>query len=254
MKKYRKKEYVHNRVKFGCADKLFDLIWREKKVYCPLTFKSAYVNVNKSIIFKGMCSECEAVIVGTTHCDHSRLTVDITNYNADFVHSKRRHLKGANREKLAAQLKDKTAFNVHREIAGELIVDGDKRVPPQMPKIKSYIETILNWKNSNVAYSKIIFDVSISPFYVNYHLPIQREFYLSESRNNKMAISVDVTGSVIKPPLCSEISPKSQKLRHVFFYRNMLKTNGASIPIFQKISEKHSARFISYWLGECFYK
>lgn len=46
----------------------------------------------------------------------------------------------------------------------------------------------------------------------------------------------------------------SQKLKHVFLYTIMAKTNGASIPISQMISQRHTARFISYWLGECFYK
>lgn len=269
LKKNRNQEYVRTRVKAGWADKLFDIIWHAKKLYCPTTIKSSYVDVNNSILFRGICNECEAVFECRTNCNHSLLTVDITNFKAEYVHSKRRHLKGSARENVVAKLKDNSAYKVHRQLAQELIEDGDTRVPAQLPKVttlknakykasvadgRNEIENILEWKNSNVEYRNSIFDVSISPFFVSYHLPIQREFYLAESRNNKMAISADATGGLIKPPLNSEISPSNQKLKHVFLYAGMLKTNGASIPIFQTISQKHSARFISYWLGEFFHK
>lgn len=121
MKKVRQQEYVRSRVKAGWADKLFDLIWRAKKVYCAITFKSAHVDVNNAIVIRGMCNECAAVFLCKTNCSHSTLTVDATNYKADTLHSKRRQLKGEMRENLVAKLNDNSAFRVHRELAQELM-------------------------------------------------------------------------------------------------------------------------------------
>lgn len=170
-----------------------------------MIFKNASADVHSSITFRGMCKECGAAIVAKTNVSNTTLTVDIKNYNADYVHSERRHLKGAARENIAARLKGKSAFKVHRELVDELIVPKDDRVPPQLPQLatsknlkgeattegESEIETNVQWKNSSVAYRNTIFDVAISPFFVNYHLPIHREFYLAGSRHNKIAISAD---------------------------------------------------------------
>lgn len=105
LKKVRKHQYVCNRLKSGWADKLFDLIWREKKsVLCfDIQNRICTIDVNGSILFKGMCAECGALFVGNTNCSHTILTVDITNYKAYYVHFKRRHLKGATRENPAAR-------------------------------------------------------------------------------------------------------------------------------------------------------
>lgn len=268
LKKAHNRNYIRERVKCGWADTLFDFICSGQKVNCAVSFKHSYVDSNSRITFDGICKECDAEFKCETNSKHSQLKVNVKNYDSRYEHAKRRHLKGKKREKVAKKLKNQTAFQVHRELAGQAIQEGDKHVPANLPKVdtlrnvkyeasiengKSALETILKWKNSSAAYRDTIFDVSISPFAVNYHLPIQREFYLTESRHNKMAISIDATGSIVKPPQNSEMSANGN-LKHVFLYRVMLKTNGVSIPIFQMISQKHSARFIGYWLEECFNK
>lgn len=269
MKKSGKNQYVRQRVKGEWGDKLYDLVWRAKKLHCAFTFGFSYVDTHGSVSFSGKCTECGAVFGAKTNSSRTVLAVKVTKYNPEYKHCKRRHLKGETRRELGVKLKENSAFNVHREMAKELIADGDTHVPANLPRMatlknlkyeesiesgKTDIDTILEWKKSNVAYKDTIFDVSISPFFVFYHLPVQREFYLAESKKNKMAISIDATGSIIKPPSNSAISPKNAKLKHIYLYNVMLKTDGASIPIFQMISQKHTARFISYWLGECFFK
>lgn len=269
IKKTGKQQCVRQRVKGEWGDKLYNLVWCAKKLHCAFTFKFSYVDIHGSVSFSGACTECGAVFGAKTNCSRTILTVKVTNYNPEYKHCKRRYLKGDTRRELGEKLKEKSAFNVHREMVKELIATGNTHVPANLPRMttlknlkykdsiesgKTDIDTILEWKNSNVAYKDTIFDVSISPFFVFYHLPVQREFYLAESKKNKMAISIDATGSIIKPPSNSALSPKNLKLKHIYLYNVMLKTDGASIPIFQMISQKHTARFISYWLGECFFK
>lgn len=117
------------------------------------------------------------------------------------------------------------------------------------------MENILNWKNTSTSFRDTILDVGCSPFFVDYQLPIQRQLYIKECQiNKKIAVSVDATGSLIKPPENSEISAKTQKPKHIFLYNMMGKTELKSTPICQIISQRHTARFIRNWLENTFSK
>lgn len=59
-----------------------------------------------------------------------------------------------------------------------------------------------------------------------------------------MVLSIDATGSIIIPPKMSEISSVTDKLKHVFFYNVLAKTNKNSVPVKQMISQKHTAEFM----------
>lgn len=269
LKKTRGISTVRKGVTSGWSDRLFEIIWKEKKADCAWSFRHAYVNSDDTITFDGICTECDADLRAITNAARSRIHVEITGYQNDFVHKKQRQVRGERRRQIAEKLKDKTAFKVRRELCDELIDDENEGLPPQLPSLqtlnqikyessieqRSAIENILKWKSTSSSFRDTIFDVGCSPFYVKYQLPTQAEFYIKERQSNpKMAISIDATGSVVLPPKDSELSPKTQKPRHIFLYNIMAKTDLTSVPIFQMISQRQTAQFICYWLEELFTK
>lgn len=78
----------------GWAQKLFEIIWRHRKLNCPFTFKHSNVKSDTSITFDGSCAECGDMLDSAeTICSRSDLFVNIINYNDNFNHSKRRQAK-----------------------------------------------------------------------------------------------------------------------------------------------------------------
>lgn len=260
LKKGRGKQLVRKGVKAGWSDSLFDIIWKQNKAICAWSFRHAYVNSDETISFDGDCTECGTAMRAVTTVNRSRIYVEITGYQDKFEHNKRRQVRGERRNRIAEKLEGESAFNVHREFLDKLIENGNKGVPPHLPKLQtlnqikyessvedgSAIENILKWKNTSSTFSDAIFDVGCSPFFVKYQLPSQAEFYIKEFQHNpKMAISIDATGSIIVPPKDSEISSKTQKPKHIFLYNIMAKTDVTSVPICQMVSQRHTAQFIS---------
>lgn len=270
LKKKRGNQIVQKYVKAGWSDHLFDIVWKEKKTKCAWSFRHAYVNVNGGLSFDGDCTECNAVLKAATNDSLSKIYVKIIGYQEEYVHMKRRNIRGEKRGQMAEKLKDKSVFSVYRDLCGELIQNENDGMPPHVPKPqvlnqikymcsvednKSAIENILKWKNTSMSFRNTIFDVGCSPFFIKYQLPTQAEFYIKECQSNsKIAISIDATGSIILPPKDSEISTKTQKPKHIFLYNIMAKTESTSVPICQMISQRHTALFISYWLEEIFTK
>lgn len=270
LKKKRGSQIVQKYVKAGWSDHLFDIVWKEKKTKCAWSFRHAYVNVNGGISFDGDCTECNAVLKATTNDSLSKICVKIIGYQEEYVHMKRRYVRGEKRVQMAEKLKDKSVFSVYRDLCDELIENENDGMPPHVPKPqvlnqikyvssiednKSAVENILKWKNTSMSFRNTIFDVGCSPFFIKYQLPTQAEFYIKECHlNSKIAISIDATGSIILPPKDSEISTKTQKPKHIFLYNIMVKTESTSVPICQMVSQRHTALFISYWLEEIFTK
>lgn len=270
MKKCRGKQLVRKRPTAGWADKLFGLVWNQKKAKCAWTFRHAYVNGHDSISFEGDCTECKAIFRGITNVDRTMISVIIKGYDENYNHVKRRQVTGERRKQIIGSLENESAFKVHRKLVDELIDDENEGLVPHLPtmhalrqiKYTSSIEdgngalqNILKWKNTSVAFRDTILDVGCSPFFVKYQLPLQAEWYKSEcQRNKKIAVSIDATGSIVKPPDDSEISSKTHKPKHIFLYNMMAKTESESIPICQMITQKQTARFICNWLEDTFEK
>lgn len=269
LKNARGKQIVVKRPIAGWADKLFELVWCAKKTNCAWVFRYSYVNADESILFVGDCTECKAVFRGIANINRTALDVQIKGYKEEYNHTKRRVVRGERKNQIAKNLENKSAFKVHRELAAELIEDGNAGLVPHLPSLgalrqikyvssiedkQSAVQNILKWKNSSASFRNTIFGVGSSPFFVKYQLPIQKEWYLKECKNNdeKMAIALDSTGSLVIPPDDSEISSKTQKPKHIFLHNMMAKTDSTSIPIAQAISQDSTARFISNWIDEIF--
>lgn len=65
-------------------------------------------------------------------------------------------------------------------------------------------------------------------------------------------VSIDATGSVVKPPAGSQFMDGSTQLKHVFFYSIMMKTNNKSVPIAQMLSQDQTSEFIGLFLQKTF--
>lgn len=187
-KKARKNEITLTRPKTGWADKLFELVWQQKKCNCAWTFRHSYVRADGSIVFDGHCTECQAIFHGTTNTNRTTLYVRISGYKQNYIHLKRRRLHGERREKVVESLKNKSAINVHRKLAEKYIDDPNEGVSPLLPTSgairqtkyvtsieegKSAVQNISTWKNTSTSFKNIINDIGYSPFFVKYQLPLQ---------------------------------------------------------------------------------
>ncbi|KAB0803042.1 hypothetical protein PPYR_00012 [Photinus pyralis] len=266
--KHRRKIRLVKSLAIGWSDDLFEVLWNElrldgKQLPCNWSFKRGWITDDDAIFFKGGCTDCLSSIVGETR-DNQNLIVKVTNFKENVTHDSYRILKGIRRKEVADKLKHRSSFSLRAEMANQLIKNTNDPRPPHLPnlqtlrKLKSaastsegdVIATLIEWKNKE--YRQIIFDIGISPFYIFYSIPLQREWYASESKKRGITISIDATGSLVVPPKNSEVSETTGKLRHIFLYSIMAKTNGKSVPIQQMISQQHNHEFIAFWLQKCF--
>lgn len=102
--------------------------------------------------------------------------------------------------------------------------------------------------NQDPLYMNSILWIGDSPFFVFYATPTQFHTYAEYLRITKLysEIGIDASGGVVQRLTES----RDKKTGHVFLYQIVINFDGNSIPVHQMLSEKHSARFISFWLSE----
>lgn len=241
-------------MKTDWTDKLFKVLWDETKITCPWTFHNAWTNGDK-ILIDAVCHECSAILEGETSKD--KLIVSITGCDRNFRHQNRRKLAGKRRQEVIQMLKSESSTSVQSSIINSEMQAGDSmpaHVPTkevlrqaiylanleQLPD-KDPMESLLKLKSSS---RDTIFNIAISPFYVFYWTPIQRQ-----QRRERMTVTIDATGSLIQPPASSEKMQGRETLKHVFLYSILAKVpSNKSVPICQMITQTHTAAFISFWL------
>lgn len=88
-------------------------------------------------------------------------------------------------------------------------------------------------------YDNIIRHISLFPFYVYYSSSTQDQHYKEYSRQNRVILSLDATGSLLK-----EVGPTKDmtNTNHIFLYSGVMydENNSRSIPIRQMLSETHN--------------
>lgn len=67
-----------------------------------------------------------------------------------------------------------------------------------------------------------------------------------------MSVSIDATGSVVRPPRKSQKIDGSDKLKHVFMYPILAKTDSKSVSIAQMITQDQSSENIEFFLKKMF--
>lgn len=101
-------------------------------------------------------------------------------------------------------------------------------------------------------YRNIVLALSHFPFVIFFRTPLQLAWYFAESKLHPISISIDATGSVVTPPRRSQKIEGSDKLKHVFLYTIMVKTNGKSVAISQMLSPDQSSEQIILFLTKTF--
>lgn len=262
--KHRKNEVNRMAVKTGWTSKLALFLWKETKLSCKFDFKVAHITKDRVIKVKAKCLCGSAVDVS---CHESNLIVDIKNINTTFEHKRRYQATGEMKKDLVDALKYSSALKVQTEKVNELISDNETLhtdFVPVLQKLNTYriikcrekitdedpIDALLKWKES--IYKNVITLVSHSPFTVHYRTAIQLAWYIAQSRKFRITGSVDATGSIVRPPQRSQKIDGTDKLKHVFLYSIMAKTDSKSIPIAQMITQDQSSENIEFFLKKMF--
>lgn len=265
--KHRNKVVSRMFVKPGWTSKLAMFLWKETQLSCKFDLKNSHVNSDRVIKVKASCN-CGSVLNVEYH--QRKLCVDIKNIKKTFKHNRRYQATGELKKELAETLKNNSALKVQTIKVNELIPDNEKLPEgdfvPVMQTLNSYriikflenctgededpIDALLNWKDSTL--QNVISLVCHSPFTVHYRTALQLALYIALSKNGRMSVSLDATGSCIRPPRRSQKMHGSEKLKHVFLYSALAKTDSKSVPIAQMITQDQSSENIEFFLKKMF--
>lgn len=269
-----KKQGKKNRLKvnFGWGSKLRKIIWTKFKSQCSWSLKSADAKANGDISCNGHCTGCKAAI--SIRVVDECMNVEITNYDASINHPRKKsRLSVGERKYYAKQLQHSSAHLVVTNESNKVMKAGDP-VPSFVPtenaaRIIKYESGIMStsttttsnnsryWKNAlwSLVELKYVFkpdvmgDLYISPFFVQYALPMQKEFYKLAVKRKRKILSIDATGLNIRTSSFLPKVPKERKMP-VFLYTIACHSSGKTMPIYQVLSDRHTLSFHCNWLNE----
>lgn len=265
MVKHRKNVVERKSVKPGWTSKLALFLWKETELSCKFDFKVAYFTNRGTEIKVNAACECGSVV--DVSCRGDILCVDIKNINESFEHKRRYQATGELKKSLLDQLKHSTALQVQTKVINELNPDNEKlkkKFIPVMQTLNTYrvmackaestqedpMDVLLEWKET--IYKNVISLISHAPFTIHYRTSLQLAWYIAESKTRRMCISIDATGKLVKPPKRSQKIEGCDKLKHVFLYAVMVKTDSKSLGIAQMITQDQTYENIEYFLKKMF--
>lgn len=254
----------------GWTDIFAKNIWMQRRISCPWTFKNAKTSRQKNYYcrVRACCTECHAKLTCTLIYEPNKDDNDISfkcvmkNANPNYVHEKRRPLRGRRRSLIANTLVDtKTdAITYIRSEAKHLMDFGDP-YPPILPKTTVLRKAISEMKDkrlgltgsksiSNIVDMKdtthvgSVHKIGASPFFCYYWTTEQKLLYkLNYKTNEHSFMTIDATGSVVK-----KIKYSYTKSSHIFLYQCMSVSHMGSVPVFQMLSAEQDTVAISTWL------
>lgn len=261
--KYQKKYVLP---KHEWAHSLREETWSKKKIPCSFAFQTHSIKYGEQITCFGQCTECSAGIKiviewltdNIAHCKGM-----IMGYDPKFKHNPLKKIKMSpfKRNELACELKHKSSIVVRNELIDSAMNVGDTE-PSHIPttaclrQIKyeprcneHYHENpvLALWIMSKISPFEIIRHISLFPFYVYYWSSAQDQHYKKYSRQNRVILSLDATGSLLK-----EVGPTKDitNTNHIFLYSGVMydENNGRSVSITQMLSEIHNMDTIFRWI------
>lgn len=163
-------------------------------------------NVRRDDVYcAGSCVQCQLVI--TCIAEKKKLKFTIQNDDAGVLHDPkhRRRMNQFDKDKLQAMLKGRSAFDVHNQLADELMVAGDPICPliPTHNSLRihkhetdtskeSTIEALLSLKKQ---YPNEIGSIGLDPFHCFYSTELQKAYLKGECHGKKrITLSIDATG------------------------------------------------------------
>lgn len=262
--KHRNRVIEKQSAKPGWVTKLSFFLFQKTRLSCKFDFKNAWVTKDEKIMTAG---ECECGSLANISFQHNSLAVSIKNIAENFPHKRSYQIRGALKEDLVKQLKHGSAQAVQSKFTNDLIPDNTElntEFNPFVTKLNALrlmkhknhktdadpIDVLSEWKDNK--YRNIISALGLSPFYIFYRTVLQLSWYIVESRKRRISISIDATGSLVRPPSRSQKIDGSEKLKHVFLYTIMAKTATKSVPIAQMLSQDQSSDFIIFFLKKTF--
>lgn len=236
--------FLHTHTDFQCK-------WSTKRNWCT---KKGIFKINGDC----KCGSCIYI-----ESDGQTMKFVVTKINDSFVHNERYHVNGTTRDTIAKKLENQSALSLRTEMVNDFFPDDSTieniHFTPVLPQLSTLqkIKSSANSSNGDVIDVLIqraqqknsdILQVSAYPFSVFYRTTLQYDWFIAESKNKRVSISIDATGSVVRAPPRSQKIKNTDKLKHVFLYTIMLKTDSASVAINQMLSQQHSHEFICYFL------
>lgn len=203
--KHRNNIVTRSYVKSGWTSKLAAFLFNETGRSCKYEMKRAWVVNDGTIRTKGNCYCGSKLDVSS---DLKTLHVSITNFRKDFNHDRKYQARGKFKEKLEELLKNKTAHAAQVQVVNEIIPNSTElkeAFDPLTPGLNALnllrcrqnntdqdpVDAILDLEESELC--DVISAVMHSPFGVFYQTPLQRAFYIAESRKHDMSLSADAT-------------------------------------------------------------
>lgn len=257
----------------GWTDVIYNEIWTQLKLPCCFAFKSAKINCNPGDIFlkiKGRCSECGALFnaYSMEQPDNAKakMAVHVSTYDTrDIMHTKKRHLRKVERNRIIKDLRATSAYAWRRQKANEIMsfgdvepahlysetvlrkakqIDNDERL--NLGKVSDPIHSILQLKYKP-EFAGTIREIGLDKFFVIYFSPEQ--LFLYQRYNRKIdktgMLSIDATGSLIR-----NIKKPDGSMQFLYLYQAVIPFKGKILPVLQMVSEKHDTNILSYWLRE----
>lgn len=260
---HRGKSVKSRLVKFGWSGPLTAFLWKKTDLDCKFDLRVAYITKNEVIKTTGACG-CGAIL--GIACRENNLDVDIKNIDKSFKHERRYQVTGERRKSIAEQLMHDSALKVRTKTINELVPDNVtlrtnhipllptantyRKIKSEMNENRDPIDTLLDWKDS--IYTNVISLVSVSPLTIHYRTAIQLAYYVAERKKHRMCVSIDATGSLVKPPRNSQEIDGKIKLKHVFLYTIMAKNNSKSVAVAQMITQDQSSEKIEFFLKKMY--
>lgn len=256
-------------LKSGWTDVIASKCFDKTKIPCAFIFNFGKVSESPEaavyIHIRGVCKECGALF--DAHCLNEPAPGDGIVFSVrtfdtrQIPHSAKRPVKGILRAEIGKELLYKKP-RMWRNKATDNMSFGDCE-PPTLPRDATLRKLKEQATNSEVGidsrlnvvdslcelkykgkYAGYIKDVGKDRFYCFYWSPMQISLYNSLIKKFKK-VEVDATGSLVK-----SISTNNGERRPIFLYQMIVRGENGIQPVFQMLSEKHDANFISYWMRE----
>lgn len=247
------------------------IIWSCSNYNCDWHFDIVCSKQNQ-IICKGKCTnvDCTAQVSMNTDNDRRTLRIRLKNFNSNIEHTKKSLTTGAHKERIEKLLSKNTPYVTRSLFAAEMLEEGDEEcslVPSRNTLTKQKYRMKLSEKSAHLDPDPVlavvkmktdantlrtIHNVAISPFYVMYSTPTQAALVKSEKKRSRIIISMDATGVSLRLSPLASMSVRTGKSKRCLLYVIFLHLNNErSVPMYQMISQDHSAIQISLMLKTC---
>lgn len=247
------------------------ITWHFSKYTCTWHFDVCHV-VQNQLVCTGSCTEpeCNAKVFFSTEKNRTVLRITLKDFNDKIIHSKKSYVTGEHKQRILKLLRVNTAYVVRSLVAADMVEEGqlEPGVLPNKDTLKTAkYRTKIRESNerldadpviavAKMAHhndtSKYIHAVAIHPFCVMYATLAQAALIRSNTKRERIVLSVDATGvSLLLSPIASK-SEKTGKMKRCFLYVITLQSaTERGLPLYQMLSQDHRSIQINNMMLNC---